>query len=139
MEVILALDVGSSSARCSAYQILPNHDATAVTVQALDGCSAQRKIRSVQPNTGKIILNGQTEQGEAYSLLDEIDSCIDTTLQALRQHHHAHVNVVGLGFSTFVMNLVGVDSDGNAVGEEATMSYACNSPEVAQECRNLKR
>ena len=130
MQVILALDVGSSSARCSAYRILKD-DPT--TVQALNDCSAQRKIRSVQPNTGKIKLTG-----EDCSLLDEIDACVDTTLQALRDNGESF-QVVGLGFSTFVMNLVGVDKNGHVVGEEATISYACNTREVANECRTLRR
>jgi gluconokinase len=37
------------------------------------------------------------------------------------------------------MNLVGVDSSGNVVGQEATLSYACNSSEVGNECRNLRK
>jgi len=137
----LALDVGSSSARCSAYRIVDSDDAPATTVQEIDGCYAQRKIRSVRPNTGKIILTGETDdKGEVYNLLDEIDGCIDTTLQALCERHaNETFQVVGLGFSTFVMNLVGVDCNGNPVGEEATVSYACNSPQVAEECRNLRR
>lgn len=137
MQVILALDIGSSSARCSAYRIVD--DSTSTTIKALDGCTFQRKIRSVQPNTGKILLNG-TNEGESYNLLDEIDASIDATLEALREHcADEPFQVVAVGFSTFVMNLIGVDKNGNPVGEEATISYACNSPQVAEECRNLKR
>lgn len=140
MNVILALDVGSSSARCSAYQLVKDAETDMMTLEALDECHAQRKLRSVEPNTGNVILNGQTEEGESYNLLDEIDACIDTTLQALREcHDEESFQVVGLGFSTFVMNLIGVDDQGNPVGEKATISYACNSPAVAEECRNLKR
>lgn len=140
MKVVLALDVGSSSARCSAYHAVVEKDDGATSVQALDGCYAQLKIRSVQPNTGKIILNGIKEEGgESYNLLDEIDACIDSTLHALRKQRGDGFEVVGLGFSTFVMNLIGVDSNGQVIGEEATISYACNSPQVAQECRNLRR
>ena len=140
MQVILALDIGSSSARCSAYRILDNStSSSSTTVEALEGCSSQRKIRSVQPNTGKIILNG-TNGGESYNLLDEIDASIDSTLEALRELcADEQFQVVAVGFSTFVMNLIGVDENGIPVGEEATLSYACNSPQVAEECRNLKR
>ena len=140
MNVILALDVGSSSVRCSAFRIVENeHGAT--SVKALDGCHAQLKIRSVQPNSGKIILNGVNQDtGESYNLLDEIDGCIDQTLKSLRELNHvSSFQVVGLGFSTLVMNLIGVDKNGKAIGEEATISYACNSPAVAQQCRDLKR
>jgi len=140
MNVILVLDVGSSSVRCSAYQIDENeNDGTSTTsVEALDGCYAQLKIRSVQPNSGKIILNGVKEDtGECYNLLDEIDGCIHKTLASLREHDFSSFQIVGLGFSTLVMNLIGVDKNGYVIGEEATISYACNSPEVAQKCRNL--
>lgn len=140
MQVILALDVGSSSVRCSAFRILQD-DRTVQSVQALDGCNAQRKMRSVEPNTGNIILNGKSDEtGESYSLLDEIDACIDTTLDALREKYsHDDFQVVGLGFSTFVMNLVAVDSNGDVVGPEATLSYGCNSPSVVQACKDMKR
>ena len=149
MNVILALDVGSSSVRCSAYQIVANENGgdstTPSSVEALDGCHAQLKIRSIEPNSGKIILNGvKQDTGESYNLLDEIDGCIDQTLKSLREKHpslcsSSSFQVVGLGFSTLVMNLIGVDKNGNVIGEETTISYACNSPEVAQKCRDLKR
>ena len=140
MNVILVLDVGSSSVRCSAYQIVENENDGTTSVEALDGCYAQLKIRSVQPNSGKIILNGVKEDtGESYNLLDEIDGCIHKTLASLREHDFSSFQIVGLGFSTLVMNLIGVDKNGNVIGEEATISYACNLPEVAQKCRNLKR
>ena len=68
-------------------------------------------------------------------LLDEIDSCIDEILNKLDEHSV----VVGLGFSTFCMNLIGVDNRGRIVGEEATLSYACNNGRVVQECKRLKK
>lgn len=126
MHVILALDIGSSSIRCSAYQI-GDHGTTTPLEQY------SRTIRSVQPNTGKI----QLETAEGKSLWDEVDACIDTILQDIRQNY-ASFQVMGLGFSTFVMNLVGVDCSGNVVGEEATLSYACNSSEVVDKCRKLR-
>jgi gluconokinase len=128
MQVILALDIGSSSVRCSAYRIV---DKDTTTTTPLEQCC--RKIRCVQPNTGKI----QLETEEGGSLLDEIDACVEMILQDLRQYWD--FQVVGLGFSTFVMNLVGVDSSGNVVGQEATLSYACNSSDVVKECRNLRK
>lgn len=126
MQVILALDIGSSSVRCSAYRIVDKD-----TTTPLEQCC--RKIRCVQPNTGKI----QVVTEEGGSLLDEIDACIETMLHDLRQYWD--FQVVGLGFSTFVMNLVGVDTSGNVVGQEATLSYACNSSDVVRECRTLRK
>jgi gluconokinase len=46
--------------------------------------------------------------------------------------------VTAIGFSTFVMNLVGVDRHGHLVGDEATLSYACQTAEVNAEVEDLK-
>ena len=46
--------------------------------------------------------------------------------------------IVGVGFSSFVMNLVGVNGLGVPVGEEASISYACNTAEVAKEVQSLQ-
>jgi gluconokinase len=142
MKVLIALDIGSSSLRCSAYELLEDSNA----VEALDGCSTQTKFRSIRPTTGRIALllnqkaEGDDGSSSSSSLLDEIDRCVDECLKALREKHHEDgFSIVGLGFSTFVMNLVGVDENGQPVDEQATLSYACNAPLVAQECRNMKR
>ena len=150
--IVLAVDVGSSSIRCAAYRIniITHH------VDALEDCCAKREARTVQPNTGRIQLdvpNGHQDHGEnnrhitvaQASLLDQIDSCIDDTLKLLRQRSttttqcHRPYFIVGVGFSTFVMNLVGVDHDGQVIGEAASMSYACNSPEATEYFQKLKR
>jgi gluconokinase len=100
----------------------------------------------------------------SLSLLDEIDSCIDDQLKRLEEvmisspiavttttttEEQADPStdpppppsyqIVGIGISTFVMNLVGVDSEGNLVGPMASCSYACNAPAVALECRSLRQ
>lgn len=128
-DVVFALDVGSSSLRCSAYRI----DSHGV-VEPLEGCMGVRKIRAVQPNTGKILL--ETSQGKC--IFDEIDGAIDDALEGIRRLDGEY-RVVGLGFSTFVMNFLAVDANGMPVGGEATISYACNTPEVSRECEALRR
>ena len=56
------------------------------------------------------------------------------------KEERVNFRVVAIEFSTFVMNLVGTDADGNPIEDESvTASYACNSPEVAEECRRLQR
>jgi gluconokinase len=120
--VIVAVDVGSSSIRCSAY------DATNYNVVA----SSSQQRRSVHPGTGRIILMDDTS-GE--SLLDVIDGCVDDVLRQLLQGEY---KVTAIGFSTFVMNLVGVDRHGHLVGDEATLSYACQTAEVNAEVEDLK-
>ena len=47
--------------------------------------------------------------------------------------------IMGVGFTSFVMNLVGVDRDGNVMGARETMSYACSSKNVAQQVHALQR
>lgn len=127
-KVILTVDIGSSSIRCGAYEITGKDG-----VVPFGDCFSVRKIRTVEPNTGKIML--KTEKGT--DLQDEIDGVIDDVLQHLR-NSSVDMRVVGLGFATFCMNLIAIDMYGQPVGKDATLSYGCCSPEVADECRWLK-
>ena len=129
VQVILALDIGSSSIRCGAYKVIG-----ASKVEQLDGCFASKVLNTVEPNTGKIELTTQ----DGTSLLDEIDSIVDTTLHCLRKCQ-TPTRVVGMGFASFCMNLIALDAAGIPVGKDATLSYACSSPTVADQCRRLKR
>ena len=100
------------------------------------------------------------------TLFDEIDNCIDESLISLRSHFfqmnhnskhkkhdttHDHHNdntnsdtntktfqIVSIGISSFVMNFIGIDSKGDLINEESTLSYACNSIEVSKDCTRLK-
>jgi sugar (pentulose or hexulose) kinase len=164
--IVLAIDVGSSSVRCSAYRI--NHETddrpeNLLLVEALEDCNVKKEARVVQPNTGRIIIeqhyhagtNGdgnkehndttRTEHTTTTTLFDLIDSCVDDTLKLLRERSKQQQNnllafdILGVGFSTLVMNLIGVDHNGDVIGEAATMSYACNSLEATNYCQTLKR
>ncbi|CAB9527016.1 Glycerol kinase [Seminavis robusta] len=137
-DIIVAIDIGSSSVRCSAYKFVEgergdNEDPT--LCQAMAGCRTSRSVRSVQPNTGKIEVGGHS-QDDTTSLMDNLDECMDELLQILRKKDT--FQVVAIGFSCFVMNLVGVDDRGTIVGDAASISYACNAPEVAKQCKNLR-
>jgi gluconokinase len=131
-QIIITIDVGSSSVRSSAYAL---HSGGTLSPSM---ASASRPQRSVQPNTGKIVLKGV---GDSPSLMDLADQCIDETLQKLRElfDRDQQWEVLGIGFSTFVMNLVGVSAAGEVIGEEASISYACNSAAVGEEVQALKR
>lgn len=131
MELVIAVDIGSSSVRCSAYSLEKGG-----TVSSLDNCLTSRAVRSVQPNTGKIQLQ-IPENGNQKELFDIVDECIDELLEILRKEFK-QIHIVGIGISSFVMNLVGIAADGSIVGSEASISYACNAPQVAQQCRNLR-
>lgn len=122
MEIILALDIGSSSIRCTAYAIQDS------TIRSTPVASSSTKARTVQPETGTIQLSYGT-----HTLQDKIDECVDKVLKKLN-----NARVVAVGFSTFVMNLIAVDKDGKVLGDRFTLSYACNTPMVAQECRRLR-
>jgi gluconokinase len=140
--VVLAVDVGSSSVRCSAYDVI---DYTVVA-------SSSQQRKSVDPGTGQIILfntaiDHDAEGKNNINLLDVIDTCVDDVLRQVLvlqpskpATQECFYKVVAIGFSTFVMNLVGVDDRGLLIGHEASMSYTCSqSPEVNAEVENLKR
>lgn len=140
-KVILALDIGSSSIRCMAYE-LKNIEVGASgsgrsrDLRLIPGTTASKSIRAVQPNTGKIHL----KDSNGIFLLDAIDAYVDATLKSLRRlgDDSNPFEIVGIGISSFVMNLLAVDERGECLGPEASISYACNAPEVAKECQNLR-
>jgi len=153
--VIFAIDAGSSSIRCTGYEChgVQCHDSpadwemdystqsssspsTPPRVTAMEGISHTIPMASVVPNTGHIRI---------HKVLSAIDECIDEALRLLRQKKEEEVKVgessyqiVAIGFSTFVTNLVGVDVFGEPVGEAATLSYACNREDVVKECQSLR-
>lgn len=138
--LILAIDIGSSSTRCSAYRMVTGDDVSTV-VFAVEGCSSSIKMQAIQPNTGKVrIYRKDDGSDKEMCMLDDVDECVDMTLTKVREKYcesNSSFIVSAVAFSTFVMNLVGVDSDGTPVGNDATVSYACNTPEVARECAAL--
>ncbi|KAL3817016.1 hypothetical protein ACHAXA_002928 [Cyclostephanos tholiformis] len=120
-------------------------------VEALRGIGHSVPLNAILPSTGHI---------RVYDVLDAIDNCVDETLKLLRRMVHPESTssnssslsssststssscgggvdyghrVVAVGFSSFVMNLVAVDINGDPVGEVATCSYACNRPDVVME------
>lgn len=116
---LIVIDAGSSSVRCIAYA------ADNLWVLASQSC----KQSQVRTNDGRVLW-------ERHQILETVDTLVDNVLrlEALNDY-----TVTGLGFSTFVMNLIGLDSSGKPVAEEATLSYACNTTEVNQEVEHLKR
>ena len=144
--LILAIDVGSSSIRCSAYRMVTSDDDKGSTsssgvVASVEGCSSSIKVQAVEPNTGKVRIYRKNESGDEECMLDSIDNTVSMTLAKVREKYGASNStfvVSAVAFSTFVMNLVGIDRDGKPVGNDATMSYACNDPEVAGECEAIR-
>jgi gluconokinase len=155
--IILAIDVGSSSVRTTAYRY--SSSLTRTNIVAIPKCSSSITRPAVEPTTGIIQTNG---------LLDAIDSTIDEVLLKLRStrkfdnnNNNQEFRIEAVGFSTFVMNLIAVNDDGSLVtfGEDfigccdndnnndnnndttpaVSISYACNAPEVNKECQRIRQ
>jgi len=128
--IILSLDIGSSSVRCSAYNFNRPMDG-AVNMEAIRGCSSCRPIKTIQ-NDGEMIFCD-------HNVLGDIDSVVDETLQRLRDANNSKMfQVAAVAFSSFVCNLIGIDIDGNVV-PGASVTYACNSTRATEQCRLLQR
>ena len=123
--VWLAVDIGSSSIRCSVFSRDDQNEKLA---------TVHYPRRSVQPITGRIRLEGTDDE---LPLLEAIDWVVDQAIDHVRKSI-GEIQVVVVGFACFVMNLVGVDDDEQPV-PDATLSYACSSPQVTQEVYRIKR
>jgi sugar (pentulose or hexulose) kinase len=119
--VIMTLDIGTSGVRCSSYSRTLDH------TQFTCAAQAAKTLHAVHVNTGKV---------RANVILQAVDECVDECLQNMKDHPY---EIAALGISSFVMNLVGVDSQGDVVSDEASISYACNENEVTKEVHALKR
>eukprot|EP00584_Thalassiosira_punctigera_P000836 CAMPEP_0172536578 /NCGR_PEP_ID=MMETSP1067-20121228/8318_1 /TAXON_ID=265564 ORGANISM="Thalassiosira punctigera, Strain Tpunct2005C2" /NCGR_SAMPLE_ID=MMETSP1067 /ASSEMBLY_ACC=CAM_ASM_000444 /LENGTH=619 /DNA_ID=CAMNT_0013321683 /DNA_START=41 /DNA_END=1900 /DNA_ORIENTATION=- len=151
---ILAIDVGSSSIRCTAYEYqgarcldgrvadceldysTAQLSSSQPRVTAMEGINHKISMPTIVPNKGHIRIQ---------EVLSAIDECIDEVLSLLRQEEReeeklgeSSYQVVAIGFSTFVTSLVAVDICGDPVGESATLSYACNREDVVKECQILR-
>lgn len=175
VQIIFAVDIGSSSTRCSPWVLQRSVDEDQVKgspavksgssfsfgVKPLSAHAAfndptngqqdepesvvrsARHVRAIHPDTGRI--------GSVPLLLDAVDEVVEETLERLRRMSNASLSsssssaplafeIVGIGFTSFVMNLVGVDDNGEPVDDDrATLCYACNTPEVAAHVKALKR
>jgi len=153
MEVIIAVDVGSSSVKCNAYSMRPQEEVDAIAshpeaqpqqhhyqqeqqqqqqVPLTSLAQSAKVLRAVRPGTGKVIAVEQ--------IIAAAEDCISNVLSSLQAAYGSHdFVVIAVGFSSFTMNLIGLDEDGQPIGEDATISYACNTREVVEEVERLKR
>ena len=160
-DVILGVDVGSSSVRCTAYHYSRKNNSSIDTIP-VGGCSSSIQRRSVEPITGMIQTDG---------FLDAVDSTVEEVLSKLRAKFECDERkfvVQAVGFSTFVMNLIAVNEQGKLIpldknddmerkflskNDAATkptdskryrntntvsISYACNAAEVHAECQRIR-
>lgn len=123
--IILAIDVGSSAIGCTGYEYNGIEPAKPV-----NGVSHTIPVSTVIASTGNIRI---------HEVLAAIDNCIDNTLQLLRLHMpDPCYQVIAIGFTSFMMNLVAVDIHGEPVGQAATCSDMCDREEVVLECQHLR-
>jgi gluconokinase len=146
VKVILGVDIGSSSIRCTAYQTKRNNDrhdqsTCPFTLMEILDCAVASPRPSVQPNTGKILVfdeDGTTNN--ACTIFDTVDSLVEQVLNKLQTRMQDSFQIVAVGFSTFVMNLVAINSEtGELLGNHYTISYACNTSEAIQECLHIRQ
>lgn len=123
VDVIVVIDAGSSSVRCTAYPVVESAT-TSIFDQSPAG-SFTEIHQAIEPITGKI----------DFSILRLIDNTIDQVLIQLRSSSGL-VRVRALGFSTFVMNLIGLDENHQPI---ESLSYACNTEEVSDEVRAIRQ
>jgi hypothetical protein len=122
--IILAIDVGHSKIGCTGYE----RNALGL-VHALEGVSHILPMSTVIASTGNIRI---------HEVLMAIDNCIDETLRLLHLHMSASCyQIVAIGFTKCLANLVAVDIYGDPVGESATCSDKCDSVDVLMECQRL--
>lgn len=142
--IVIAVDIGSSSIRCTAYRVSMEREDVSIKDTI---CSSVIQYMSVQPNTGKIAITCFTDKYETNSrinLLDMIDNCVDHVVKKLNELFSNELNadnyvIAAFGFSTFVMNFLAIDNNGCVLGSEYTMTYACNTFDVAEEVKRIKR
>ena len=131
MKIILAVDIGSSSVKVCAYRIDDAGPTATNQVPLTTIAHSTKAVRAVHPQSGRIV-----PMDQIYGAAEE---CIDTVMSKCRVLLGEEFSVIAVGFSSFTMNLIGVDENGVPIGEEASMSYACNSAEVLEEVEHLKR
>ncbi|GLE01688.1 hypothetical protein PINS_up010522 [Pythium insidiosum] len=140
--LVLVVDVGSSSIRASCYALvdaltgraiarasrrdLERADVDAVEWVMLQGSMTQLPMSSVINSAG---------EAELAQIENAVETAIDRTLAFVRAAGLSR-QLRGVGFSTFAMNLVGVDAKGAAVTPVYT--YAGRRPSTALHARRLR-
>jgi len=117
----LAVDIGSSSVRCSAYVLRVDRSVTFVS-----GTLAQIKRDAIE-------IDGTAD---AEKVLHDVETSVDECLCRLRAMDLAHLVSV-VGFASFVMNLVGVDRSGRPI--TPVLTYADRHPSTATYARKLRQ
>ncbi|TYZ54286.1 hypothetical protein PybrP1_009359, partial [[Pythium] brassicae (nom. inval.)] len=127
--LVLVVDVGSSSVRASCYAMVRDGDG--------DKRAAMPVWVLLEGSLQQLPLAAIDERGEAdiAQLAASVESLVDDVLAFLRAAGLTS-RLVGVGFSTFAMNLLGVNAAGVPVTPVYT--YAGRRPSTAAHARQLR-
>ena len=134
MRCFLCIDIGSSSVRCSAYSLSVTSQGTHLDL--IQGSRFQSEY-AFDPDGNVPIV--RIEQ--------HVNTTLEQSLQAL-QNRRPHKNnkvedeekgvrVVGVGFATFAMNMVGLDESGCAITR--VLTYASHGADLARISSELEQ
>uniref|UniRef100_K3W9T1 Carbohydrate kinase FGGY N-terminal domain-containing protein n=1 Tax=Globisporangium ultimum (strain ATCC 200006 / CBS 805.95 / DAOM BR144) TaxID=431595 RepID=K3W9T1_GLOUD len=135
--IVIVVDVGSSSIRASCFALVPQPSSASATT-----------VNASRSNSGVewVLINGSLQQlhsdcidanGEAdiLQVAAKVETVVDGALQFLRATQLTN-KIVGVGFSTFAMNILGIDDKGSPVSPVYT--YAGRRPSTAAHARELR-
>jgi gluconokinase len=111
-DICLCIDIGSSSVRCAAFAV--------PSCEKVAGSDFQDQFS---------LLDRKTGVADVATIMEHVESTVCKCLHYLRKQG-VESSVKGVGFTSFAMNLVGVDSQGNAVTPVYT--YADTNDSTAQ-------
>lgn len=140
-KLVLCIDLGSSSVRCSLFEMEPGHNLVLSVAKPWEAVR-HGKIQWWQPQPQQD--DNSKDLNSTISLLDLVDQSMDELLEKLASststgsEESSSPQIVAVGFSSLVMNLIGVDQQGNVI-PQATLSYACNDALVATKVKALQR
>lgn len=115
--LVLVVDIGSSSIRCSAYGVLEQGGEWTYVGGSMQQCKNNSLDQSV------------------LEILERVDQVIDRCMKFLRDKHLGD-QVVAIGFSSFVMNFIGLDGSGKVI--TPILTYANNNNETSKYATKLR-
>ena len=105
--VILVIDIGSSSIRCSPYSISPETGDVRLLHESTVKLSVS--LHKINSNFSK---TGTDENHASIQILSIVDKAVGDCIMSLRDHHERFTTIDSIGISQFAMNLLGIDDNG---------------------------
>ena len=108
--VVLVIDIGSSSIRCSPYSMSTE---SLNDMRLLSECA-----QKISFNLNKVNRKSYDEKGdEVYpsaQVLKIVDEAVCGCIHSLRCHTNGEIVIHAIGISSFAMNIFGINSEGNS-------------------------